>query len=685
MTAYVRQLTKEEGDVRLANAARKYTWIASDVTRIASADDVHYYIYLHELNQKVANGLDKLSDEIAAKSGFGTPLVYFPIRPRIYDAYLCIKDSVDNSYLTKVANHLKIEVYNTIKHEFNQMRSPVRPGSFIKLLSYSEYMEMARMWGEHKDSNGEIKAKVKVFKNLIDHRFIICMDTAKENTEALNEYVKTNLFTFDVEDLDNRSGFILPVAPEEDAEGMMKTLATAFGLEIYHKQVLHSNDRRIRVVDGEFCKRQIKILLESPPAISGPIEEYSKVIIKCEKLLRQDIRSGIVIYNIPQRQAWDIETSHPMALRYYQPNSLLANVLLSYSDDNAENLEKAVQWFSKFLNIPINRTTESPIFPGQKISAELAIEKVQLLRELITEYHSEISTASVWADASHTYVENSIATIPDALKGASIVLWTEDMWNAGVSGCETFTDKILDRETVNLNPAPSVWMWDHVSTGIRLPIPIDFQLPDDYKGNIACIYLCQTVRITEDSPHMSAYGRTPLRMHYNEIDDSLHKGDIQNIGLRFVFVFRSQNSVIPILRCLPCIYIGDKISDYQAMLIAALKFMHIDIIVKEPVRPQRQYRRRAERENRKLQEVHTIYLRRLKHMDKKHVENDGEGEHVKREYSCQWLVGGSTGFWRDQWYPSLQIHKPVYIAPYLKGNPDHPFKAPTKSVFKVAR
>lgn len=35
-----------------------------------------------------------------------------------------------------------------------------------------------------------------------------------------------------------------------------------------------------------------------------------------------------------------------------------------------------------------------------------------------------------------------------------------------------------------------------------------------------------------------------------------------------------------------------------------------------------------------------------------------------REYHHQWIV---RGHWRQQWYPSREVHRPVWIAPHIKG------------------
>lgn len=71
-----------------------------------------------------------------------------------------------------------------------------------------------------------------------------------------------------------------------------------------------------------------------------------------------------------------------------------------------------------------------------------------------------------------------------------------------------------------------------------------------------------------------------------------------------------------------------------------------------------QFDRAARRRMPKGQEpprVRVITLRRP--AGSSHGESD-------REYHHQWIV---RGHWRQQWYPARQVHRPVWIAPHVKG------------------
>lgn len=67
-------------------------------------------------------------------------------------------------------------------------------------------------------------------------------------------------------------------------------------------------------------------------------------------------------------------------------------------------------------------------------------------------------------------------------------------------------------------------------------------------------------------------------------------------------------------------------------------------------------RRRLERAGHEPAAVRVIRLRRATR-----PHETGESD---REYRHTWIV---RGHWRQQWYPSREVHRPVWIAPHVKG------------------
>lgn len=76
----------------------------------------------------------------------------------------------------------------------------------------------------------------------------------------------------------------------------------------------------------------------------------------------------------------------------------------------------------------------------------------------------------------------------------------------------------------------------------------------------------------------------------------------------------------------------------------------------EELAPDRASRKRIRRMLQEPVAVRVIQLRRA-------PSPGGAGE-SDREYHHQWIV---RGHWRQQWYPGRQVHRPVWIAPHVKG------------------
>lgn len=89
---------------------------------------------------------------------------------------------------------------------------------------------------------------------------------------------------------------------------------------------------------------------------------------------------------------------------------------------------------------------------------------------------------------------------------------------------------------------------------------------------------------------------------------------------------------------------------------AAWLLMQQPLAETSDVLPDRAARRRLQRAGQQPSTVRVIGLRRPKGGSEK-----GDGG---RDYHHQWIV---RGHWRQQWYPSRQVHRPVWIAPHVKG------------------
>lgn len=74
-----------------------------------------------------------------------------------------------------------------------------------------------------------------------------------------------------------------------------------------------------------------------------------------------------------------------------------------------------------------------------------------------------------------------------------------------------------------------------------------------------------------------------------------------------------------------------------------------------------------------------VHVARLRSAARQAVKSEEQSRLSNRAYAHRWWV---SGHFRAQWYPSLQAHRVVWIAPYVKGPEDKPFKG---SVYAVVR
>ncbi|MEP7115831.1 MAG: hypothetical protein ABI862_21380 [Ilumatobacteraceae bacterium] len=108
----------------------------------------------------------------------------------------------------------------------------------------------------------------------------------------------------------------------------------------------------------------------------------------------------------------------------------------------------------------------------------------------------------------------------------------------------------------------------------------------------------------------------------------------------------------------------------------ACAFIQQRILVTQRERPERHTRKRVADIWEHEPHVRIVKLRREVSGD----QPAGNGRPVA--WSCQWVV---SGFWRQQYYPSADEHRPIYILPYIKGPVGMPLKAPATKVFEVIR
>jgi hypothetical protein len=114
----------------------------------------------------------------------------------------------------------------------------------------------------------------------------------------------------------------------------------------------------------------------------------------------------------------------------------------------------------------------------------------------------------------------------------------------------------------------------------------------------------------------------------------------------------------------------------QRPMQALWRLMQQTITTNESTRAPKPFRRRWERLKLDARPVTVIRLRRP------HEEPDDD--HMPRpvDWRHRWIV---SGHWRQQWYPSLSLHRQIWVSGYVKGPPDKELVVRKSRVFELVR
>jgi hypothetical protein len=101
----------------------------------------------------------------------------------------------------------------------------------------------------------------------------------------------------------------------------------------------------------------------------------------------------------------------------------------------------------------------------------------------------------------------------------------------------------------------------------------------------------------------------------------------------------------------------ESIVEDRRRIASLLMLLHQPLVVEGIAKAGRQERRDAERRGREAPDVRILTLREIRR-------DHDDVEHRPTNWSHRWLV---SGHWRNQWYATEQVHRPIWIAPFIKG------------------
>jgi len=115
--------------------------------------------------------------------------------------------------------------------------------------------------------------------------------------------------------------------------------------------------------------------------------------------------------------------------------------------------------------------------------------------------------------------------------------------------------------------------------------------------------------------------------------------------------------------------------DAQTQMQAIWRLLNQTLAVHTKQQPPRAFMKRALRAKMDVKHITIVRLRRPRQ------ENEHD-EHGSVEWSHRWVVGGH---WRNQWYPSISLHRQIWISPYVKGPEDLPLVVNKARIFALVR
>lgn len=111
----------------------------------------------------------------------------------------------------------------------------------------------------------------------------------------------------------------------------------------------------------------------------------------------------------------------------------------------------------------------------------------------------------------------------------------------------------------------------------------------------------------------------------------------------------------------------------QVQAVWRLLQQHLAVVTRE--RPPRAYAKRAARARLPHERVVVVRLRRPPQDRETH-------EPANVNWTHRWIVGGH---WRNQWYAATQMHRQIWISPYVKGPEELELIVPKGRIFELVR
>jgi hypothetical protein len=263
------------------------------------------------------------------------------------------------------------------------------------------------------------------------------------------------------------------------------------------------------------------------------------------------------------------------------------------------------------------------------------------------------------------------------LKQASILLWSEAIWQAACRGAGSFNDEPVREAWI---PSESVlWFWND-RRGLDDALRGDphhhavFSLPED--ADLFCTLVGPASAWQGGRGEQPPASLTPgpgQPVAFSQIEIWLPpRQDDQRLAREPV---GWGPAALPHLVTI-CCPVGERVSVLQAEYLAASRFLSLPLAEAAPAAMSRQQRRHYEQKHGAPPPVRVVVLR------KRGERRASPEEHSAREFHCHFLV-------RDHWRRRAERwgkgEGPIYVSAHVKGDREQPFRPPRATIYQAKR
>ena len=312
---------------------------------------------------------------------------------------------------------------------------------------------------------------------------------------------------------------------------------------------------------------------------------------------------------------------------------------------------------------------EQYIIPPDQFQPANAYHEWKTVMETLDAFPEAVARASTWEKCDYNNAMMILSAISKHRSESQIYLWLHDIWQTATKG----SDVAFEASEIAEEDMPDrIQYWSfNVDITLNAAGQKDLQVSPDF--TIAGHFLIPSAlilgRFAGPGAGSAAFVPALLLQPSPELMGRVNK-DAEAGEPRppeeYIHRFRFGEPV----RAGKVVPLGDRGT------LAAIRFLRDKIVEPRQQFLPRSDRRRAEKAGNPVPEIRTVLLR-ARATDMTSAMTDEQ----RKEYACHFLV---SSHWRKP-NRHMKDQRPVFVASYVKGDTEKPFRPPRETIYHVAR